>query len=189
MYDIDYDDEGAFVSSHTPFIVRQITLPPMNDEEINNSPIIDKIPSERHCFVNSVILEEEHPSSYNIEEIFASFTFDLHRREVSQKKYRKLKHIDGTMREIKKDEVLFEKTDEDPMLVATTSAALNQANILNISFLNEIEIEVESENQKLKYEIIGLKEEIRKMRKVDDHLIPLKQNILEEQEQLHVVKV
>ena len=39
MYDLDSDDEGIeFVSSRTPFIVRQITPPPMNDEEINNSP-------------------------------------------------------------------------------------------------------------------------------------------------------
>ena len=32
-----------------------------------------------------MILEEEHPSSYNIEEIFGSFTFELHKREVIQK--------------------------------------------------------------------------------------------------------
>ena len=34
-----------------------------------------------------------------------------------------------------------------------------------------------------------MKEEIRKRRRVDDHPIPLKENILEEQEQLHDVKV
>jgi hypothetical protein len=34
-----------------------------------------------------------------------------------------------------------------------------------------------------------LKEEIRKRRRVYDHLIPLKENILEEQEYLHDVKV
>ena len=50
MYAIDFDDEGTeFVSRRTPFIVRQITSPPMNDEEINNSPIIEETPSERHC--------------------------------------------------------------------------------------------------------------------------------------------
>ena len=93
------------------------------------------------------------------------------------------------MREIHEDEVLFENIDEDPMLVATTSGAMNQANILNISLLDEREEKVGLENQKLKDEIIGLKEEITKRRKVDDHLIPLKENILEEQEQLHDVKV
>ena len=57
MYDIDSDDEGTkFVLGRNPFIVRQITPPPMNDEEIKNSPIIEKIPSERHCSINSVIL-------------------------------------------------------------------------------------------------------------------------------------
>ena len=45
------------------------------------------------------------------------------------------------MREIQEDEVLFENTDEDPILVATTSVALNQTNILNISLLNEREVE------------------------------------------------
>ena len=41
------------------------------------------------------------------------------------------------MREINEDEVLFEKTDEDLMLIATTSAALTQASAHNISILNE----------------------------------------------------
>ena len=106
MYDIDSNDEGSkFVSSRTPSIVRQITPPLVNDKEIKILPITKKIYSERHCSVNSVILEEEHPSSYNIEEIFGSFTFNLHRREVSRKKFRKVKQVDGTMREIHEDEV------------------------------------------------------------------------------------
>jgi hypothetical protein len=89
MYDIDFDDEGTeFVSSQTPSIVRQITPLRINDEEINSSPITEKIPSKRHCFVNSMIIKEEHPSSYNIEEIFGSFTFDLHRREGQAKSRR-----------------------------------------------------------------------------------------------------
>jgi hypothetical protein len=33
-----------------------------------------------------VIQEEEHPSSYNIEEIFDAFTLNLYRKEVSQKR-------------------------------------------------------------------------------------------------------
>ena len=42
--------------------------------------------------------------------------------------------------------MLLEKTDEDPMLVATTSIELNQGNILNISLLNERETKEELEN-------------------------------------------
>ena len=49
----------------------------------------------------------------------------------------KVKEDDGTMRDINEDEVLFERTDEDSMLVATSSTALSQTNILNISLLNE----------------------------------------------------
>jgi hypothetical protein len=45
-------------------------------------------------------MEEEYPSSYNIGEIFGSFTFDLHRREANRKKFRMIKHIDATTREI-----------------------------------------------------------------------------------------
>jgi hypothetical protein len=49
MYDIDFDDEGTtFVSSQTPSIIRQISPPVMNDEKINNSPITEKISSQRH---------------------------------------------------------------------------------------------------------------------------------------------
>ena len=43
MYDTDPDDEGTeFISSQTPSIVIKSTPPPMNDEEINNSPITKK---------------------------------------------------------------------------------------------------------------------------------------------------
>ena len=42
-------------------------------EEVHSSPITENIPSER----NSMIQEEDHPSSYNIEEIFDAFTFNL----------------------------------------------------------------------------------------------------------------
>ena len=92
IYGIDFDDEGIeYVSCQTSSTVRKITPPPMNDEEINNLLITDKIPSERYCSINSIILKEEHTSSFNIEEIFGCFTFDLHRREVSWKKFRKVK--------------------------------------------------------------------------------------------------
>jgi hypothetical protein len=59
MYGIDYNDEGiVFVSSWTPSIIRKITPPLINDEEINSSPITEKISSERHFSVNSVIMKE-----------------------------------------------------------------------------------------------------------------------------------
>jgi hypothetical protein len=81
---------------------------------------MEKIPFERHLMIQ----EEEHPSSYNIEEIFDNFTFNLYKKEVSQKRIQGVKHNDGTMKEIQEDEVVFEKTDEDLVIVATTSTNL-----------------------------------------------------------------
>jgi hypothetical protein len=46
------------------------------------------------------MIKEAHTSSYNIEEIFGAFTFNLCRKEVSRKRVRSLKHNDGTMKEI-----------------------------------------------------------------------------------------
>ena len=74
-------------------------------------------------------------------------------------------------------------------MVATTSTTLTQATTHNISILNEKVLEDESENQKLKDELISLREEIKKRRKVDDHLVPLKENIMEQYEKLHDFKV
>jgi hypothetical protein len=51
----------------------------MHLKEVHSSPITEKIPFER----NSMIQEEEHPSSYNIEEIFDAFKFNLYKKEVS----------------------------------------------------------------------------------------------------------
>ena len=41
----------------------------------------------------------------------------------------------------------------------------------------------------MKYEIISLREEMNKWRKVENEMTPLKENIIEQQEQLHDVKV
>ena len=68
----------------------------MHVEEVHSSPITKKFPFEIH----SVVQEEDHPSSYNIEEIFGAFTFNLHRKEVSQKTIRKGKQDDGTLEEV-----------------------------------------------------------------------------------------
>ena len=42
-----------------------------------------------------------------------------------------------TMKEIQEDEVLFENTNEDPVIVATTSTTLSQAIAQNVTVLNE----------------------------------------------------
>ena len=62
-----------------------------------------------------MVQAEYHPSSYNIEESFGSFTFNLHRKEVSWKRVRKVKKSDGNFNEMQEDEVLFMTTDEDSM--------------------------------------------------------------------------
>ena len=84
------------------------------------------------------------------------------------------------MKEIQEDEVLFEKTHEDPVTVATTSKSLSQAIAQNVTLLNENISQVESENTKLKDEIISLKEEMNKRRKVECDMTPLKVSILEQ---------
>ena len=73
------------------------------------------------------------------------------------------------MKEIQEDEVLFDKTDEDPVTVA-----LSQATAHNVTMLNEKLSQAESENIKLKDEIISLREEMNKWRKLENDIIPLK---------------
>lgn len=55
--------------------------------------------------------------------------------------------------------------------------------------LKEKVLESELENQNFKDELINLMEEMEKRRKDDEHLVLLKENILEKQEQMHDVKV
>lgn len=76
--------------------------------------------------------------------------------------------------------MLFERIDEDPIMVASDSKTLTQGIVHNISVLNEKVVEVESKNQKLKDELICLREYMKKRRKVDDHLVSLKENFLEQ---------
>ena len=47
-----------------------------------------------------MVQEDDHPSIYNIEEIFGAFNFNLHRKEVNQKKVRKVKKNYGTLEEM-----------------------------------------------------------------------------------------
>ena len=83
---------------------------------------MEKNPSKRHSITQE---EKEDPSSYNIEEIFEAFTFNLFKKEVSRKRVRNEKKNDGTLKKIQEDEVLFEKTNEDLITIATTSVALS----------------------------------------------------------------
>jgi hypothetical protein len=92
----------------------------MHLEEVHSSPVTENIPSKRH----SMIQEEKHPSRHNIEEIFDAFTFNMYKKEFSKKRIWNVKHSDGTMKVIQEDEVLFEKIDEDPVIVEIASTAL-----------------------------------------------------------------
>ena len=93
------------------------------------------------------------------------------------------------MKEVHEDEVLFEKTYEYLVTVATSSPTLTQDTAHNVTMLNEKLLQAESENIKLKDEIISLREEMNKWRKVDNNMILIKENILEKKEQIHDVKV
>ena len=93
------------------------------------------------------------------------------------------------MKEIQEDEVLFERTDVDLVTVETSSIVLLQATSHNVIVLNEKLSQAESNNNKLKDEIISLKEEMNKKRKVECDMAPLKRSILEEQVQLHDVEM
>ena len=55
--------------------------------------------------------------------------------------------------------------------------------------MNEKISQVELDNSKLKDEIISLKEEVCKRRNVECDITPLQESILEEQENLHDVKM
>ena len=52
---------------------------------------------------------------------------------------------------------MFEKTNEYPIIVATTSTSLSQATVHNVTVLNEKLSQDESDDNKLKDEIISLK--------------------------------
>ena len=84
------------------------------------------------------------------------------------------------MKEILEDEVLFKKTDEDQVTVATASTTLSQTTAHNVTMLNEKLSQAKSENTKLKDEIINLKEEMNKPRKVEYDMTLLKGSILEQ---------
>ena len=92
------------------------------------------------------------------------------------------------MKQIQEDEVLFEKTDEDPVIVATSLTSLSQATAHNLTVLNVKLSQSESDKNKLRDEIISLKEEMNKRRKLECDMAPHKMRILEQQEMLHDLK-
>ena len=72
----------------------------------------------------------------------------------------------------------IERIDEDPVTVATAWATLSQATVHNVNVLSEKLSQAKSDNNKLKEEVINLKAEIHKWRKVDDETTPLRATIL-----------
>ena len=64
----------------------------------------------------------------------------------------------GLWKKCKKMKYYLKKNDEDPLTVSIASPSLTQATTHNIIVLNEKPLETESENLKLKDEIIGLRE-------------------------------
>ena len=95
MCSLDSDKEDSEVPSHWSPTLIEAPLPE-HLEEVHSSPTMEKILSERH----SIIHEEENPSSYNIEEIFDAFIFNLYKKERSRKRIWNEKKNGGTMNEI-----------------------------------------------------------------------------------------
>ena len=84
------------------------------------------------------------------------------------------------MKEIQEHEVLFKKIDEHLVIVELALGALSQVTSHNVTILNENLSQAESNNNKLKDEIIDLKEEMNKRRKVECDMTPLKSSICEQ---------
>jgi hypothetical protein len=82
----------------------------------------------------------------------------LHKKEVSRKRIRNEKQNDGTLKEVHEDEVFFERTDENPITVATALATLSQPTVHNVNMLSEKLSQAEFDNYKLKEEVICLRE-------------------------------
>ena len=93
------------------------------------------------------------------------------------------------MKEVEEDEVLFEKTDEDLATLVMASTSLSQATAHNVTVLNENISQAELDNNKLKDEIISVKEEMDKRGKVECDMTSIKSSILEQQQWLHSIKM
>ena len=82
MYSIESDRKGSEVSSRRSPTLVEVQIPDKH-EEVHSSLTTDKNSSERHSKVQE---EEEDPLSYNIDEIFEAFTFNLFKKEVRRKR-------------------------------------------------------------------------------------------------------
>ena len=71
--------------------MKESSSPHEKGEEINSSQDTIKIPSEINYSNNVGIPVEEGSSSYKIEEIFGSFIFDLHWKEVRRNRFQKVR--------------------------------------------------------------------------------------------------
>ena len=96
MYSIESNKKGLEVSSCQSPTLLEFQIPNKH-EEVHSSLTMDKNPSKRHSKVQE---EEEDPLSYNIDEIFEAFTFNLSKKEVGRKRVRNEKQNDGTLKEI-----------------------------------------------------------------------------------------
>ena len=121
LYNIESNEKHSEVSSwRTPTMIENQV--PEQLDEVHSSLTMDKNQSKR---LSQVQQEEEDSLNYNIDEIFEAFTFNLCKKEVSRKWTRNEKHNDGTYKEVQEDEILFERIEEDPVTIATTSATLS----------------------------------------------------------------
>ena len=175
LYNIESNEKDLEISSRiSPTLIE--TQVPEQPEEVHSSPTMDKTQSVRHSQAQK---EEEDPSSYNIDEIFEAFTFNLYKKDVSQKRVISEKQNDGIIKEVQEDEVLFEKTDEDPITIAIASTTLSHATVHKVTMLSDTLSQAESYNNRLKDKVLSLKAEIRKRRKVEDGTTPLTATILD----------
>ena len=94
LYNIESNEKHSEVSSRrTPTMIE--IQAPKQLVGVHSSPTMDKNQSERHPQVQH---EEQDPLSYNIDEIFEAFTFNLCKKVVSQKRIRNEKQNDGTFK-------------------------------------------------------------------------------------------
>jgi hypothetical protein len=181
LYSIESNEKHSEVSSRkTPTMIENQVSEQL--DEVHSSLTADKNQSERHSQIQQ---EEEDQLNYNIDEVFDAFTLNLCKKEVSRKRIRNERQDDGTYKEVQEDEILFERIEEDPVTVATTSAAFSQAIVHDINVLSEKLSQAESDNHKLKEEITNLKAEVHKRRKVDDETTPLRETILDQHANLY----
>ena len=82
LYSIEFDRKDLEVSSCRSPILLEAQVP-NKLQEVHSSPTTDKNQYERHSQFQQ---EEEDSSSYNIDEIFEAFTFNLYKMKVSWKR-------------------------------------------------------------------------------------------------------